>query len=63
MTTHPLDSYAPTSRTYPGDWLVIAVLAAIVALWLPVMILGVVGAVVLGAVNIWKESHNARRTD
>lgn len=48
--------------TYPGGWLVVAVLAAIVALWLPVMILGVVGAVVLGVraiiIDRWKKARH-----
>lgn len=56
--THALEQFAPTPRTYPGGWLVVAVLAALVALWLPVMILGVVGAVVLGVVSIWKEVNH-----
>ena len=50
--TQSLDSYAPAD--YPGGWFVIAVIAGLIALWVPFLMLAAIGAVVLGVLKIWK---------
>lgn len=59
MSTHPLEQFAPpVDDTYPGGWFVAAVLAGLVALWLPGMVFVVFAAIVLGVRNVWREvSH------
>lgn len=44
-----------TARTYPAFWFIVALIAAVLYTWLPFMVLGVIGAGLLGVVEIWKE--------
>lgn len=48
--------------TYPGGWVVIAVIAALLFTWVPVMILAVIGAGVLAALSIIR-TISARRQE
>lgn len=52
MTSHPLDSYAPAPRTYPGGWFVLALIAALLFTWVPVLVLAAVGFLILGVSKV-----------
>ena len=41
--------------TYPAGWIIIAAVLAVIALWLPGMVLVVFAAIFLGVRAIWKE--------
>ena len=43
------------TRTHPGFWFLATLTAAVLWLWLPFMALGVIGFLILGVVDVWKE--------
>ena len=40
---------------YPAFWFLVALLAAALHIWLPFMVLAVIGAVILWVLDVWKE--------
>lgn len=45
---------------YPAFWFLVALLAAALHIWLPFMVLAVIGALVLGGLDVWKERQHDR---
>lgn len=38
--------------TYPAGWFIVALIAAVIAVWLPVAVLAAIGALILGTLKV-----------
>lgn len=46
------EQLAPTPRTYPAGWFILALFAAVLFAWLPVLVFAAIGFLILGVLKV-----------